>query len=255
MHTLRFSLCQIIFCGMAISQVNRDYLVRPFAGGALPDGIPGLSADLDPFGLAADSAGNVYIAPLDMAAVFRLDSSGTLTRVAGTGVVGFRGDGGPAREAELSDEDSLAVGPDGALYISEFRNNRIRKVAGGVITTVAGGGSISGDGVPATSAILFTPGGVAVDSSGNLYFAERQENRVRRASDGFITTIPGGPATRGLAATEGRRPPRSLTIRWELRLRQRSRLRRGHPKQPDSSYLRRRDYYRRRGRHARLHRG
>lgn len=49
MHTLRFSLCQIIFCGMAISQVNRDYLVRPFAGGALPDGIPGLSADLDPF--------------------------------------------------------------------------------------------------------------------------------------------------------------------------------------------------------------
>jgi sugar lactone lactonase YvrE len=142
-------------------------------------------------GLAVDSAGNVYIAPSDIPVVFRLDSNGILTRVAGTGVVGSNGDGGPAVDAELSDYDTVAVAPDGTLYISDFWNGRIRKVAHGTITTVAGGGSGSGDGGLATSVGLGGPTGVAVDSSGNLYFSEQWNNRVRRVSGGIITTVAG----------------------------------------------------------------
>lgn len=192
MCVLRVVLCQLAVCGMTVAQVDSGYRVRTFAGGGLPDGIPALSASLGtPYGLAVDSAGNVYLASEEISAVFRLDASGKLTRVAGTGAVGFSGDGGPAANAELSYYDTVAVTPDGALYIADFWNGRIRKVANGVITTVAGGGFQTGDGGPATSAWLSTPTGIAIDSGGNLYFAERDGNRVRRVSNGIITTIAG----------------------------------------------------------------
>jgi sugar lactone lactonase YvrE len=93
--------------------------------------------------------------------------------------------------AELSDYDTIAVGPDGTtLYVADYWNGRIRKVANGIITAVAGGGINTGDG-PAESAQLNNPTGLAVDSSGNLYFAEPFNNRVRRISNGIVTTIAG----------------------------------------------------------------
>jgi sugar lactone lactonase YvrE len=182
----------MVLCGLAGSQVNPAYRARIFAGGALPDGSVALSASLGRMsGLAVDSAGNVYIAPSDIPVVFRLDSNGMLTRVAGTGVEGFSGDGGPAVDAELSDYDTIALAPDGTLYISDFWNGRIRNVVNGVITTVAGGGFTSGDGGLATSASLGAPTGVAVDLNGNLYFSDQSLNRVRRVSGGIITTVAG----------------------------------------------------------------
>lgn len=192
MFTSRLLLCQVVLCGLATAQVNPDYRVRVFAGGGLPDGLPGLSASLGRVSsVAAGPAGSVYIALSDVPVVYRLDSNGILTRMAGTGVVGFSGDGGPAVDAELSDYDTIALAPDGTLYISDLWNGRIRKVANGIIATVTGGGALNGDGVPATSALLNTPTGLALDSGGNLYFAEQDNHRVRRVSGGTITTVAG----------------------------------------------------------------
>src|SRR5580692_9044818 len=111
----RLALCQVIVCGLAGFQARSVYPGRVFAGGGLPDGVPGLSAALGGLSsVAADPAGNVYMASSGIAAVFRLDTSGILTRVAGTGIEGFSGDGGPAIDAEVSLSDTIAVALDGA---------------------------------------------------------------------------------------------------------------------------------------------
>lgn len=124
-----------------------------------------------------------------------------ISTVAGTGIAGFSGDGGPAQDAELSYPSAVALDSAGNLYIADSYNNRIRKISGGIITTVAGNGSVgfSGDGGPATSATLNEPGGVAVDAAGNLYLADTFNNRIRKVFGGIITTIAGN----GTAAFSG----------------------------------------------------
>jgi uncharacterized protein (TIGR03437 family) len=104
-----------------------------------------------------------------------------ITTVAGNGTYGFSGDNGPATSAQVNQPWGVAVDSAGNLYVSDTGNNRIRKVSNGVITTVAGNGTrgFSGDGGPATSAQVNLPAGVAVDSAGNVYFADRENNRIR----------------------------------------------------------------------------
>ena len=105
--------------------------------------------------------------------VFRLDTAGVVTRVAGNGTPGFSGDNGPAPSAQVSNPEGVAVDAAGTLYIADNINNRIRKVSNGVITTVVGNGTQSlGDNGPATDAGLAAPFGVAVDAAGNLYIAD-----------------------------------------------------------------------------------
>ena len=162
--------------------------------------------------VATDTAGNVYLIAENV--VFKLDSSGTLTRIAGAGSSGFSGDGGPAGGAHLDNPTALAADRAGNLYIAE-RSGRVRKVTtDGIIRTVAGNGMCNGgcytngadDGGPATSAQLFHPYQLAIDPKGDLYFAEWNTSRVRKVSaDGIITTVvgtgkygysgDGGPAT------------------------------------------------------------
>jgi len=121
-----------------------------------------------------------------------------ISTVAGNGSEFYSGDGGPATSAELNCPIGVAVDAAGNLYIADCNNNRIRKVtaATGVITTVAGNGGTggySGDGGAATSASLYYPTGVAVDTAGNLYIADGDNNRIRKvtAATGVITTIAG----------------------------------------------------------------
>jgi streptogramin lyase len=136
---------------------------------------------------------------------------GEIHTIAGTGAKGFSGDGGPATEAQLNDPSGIARGPDGALYICDTANHRIRKVSrDGKITTVAGTGERgwSGDGGSATAAKLNEPYEVRFDKAGNVFWVERLSHCVRRldTKSGFVTTIAGngtagfsgdgGPATK-----------------------------------------------------------
>jgi uncharacterized protein (TIGR03437 family) len=118
----------------------------------------------------------------------------TITTIVGSpGNPGFAGDSGSAVGSQLNFPFGLAVDKSGSIYIADGLNNRVRKVSGGVITTVAGNGTagFTGDNASATSAELSNPTGVAVDSSGNLYIADSGNNVVRKVANGTITTFAG----------------------------------------------------------------
>ncbi|ARV44886.1 hypothetical protein BCV50_07530 [Bacillus subtilis] len=161
------------------------------------DGGPATQAQLRaPRDMAVGSDGSLYIADTENERIRRVGPDGIITTVAGTGVQGFSGDGGPATQAQLGSPRGVAVGSDGSLYIVDAGNVRIRRVGpDGIITTVAGTGvsGFSGDGGPATQAQLsFPPGGVAVGSDGSLFIADTLNNRIRRVGpDGIITTVAG----------------------------------------------------------------
>ncbi|HEY9899370.1 MAG TPA: IPT/TIG domain-containing protein [Pantanalinema sp.] len=163
------------------------------AWGYIGDGFPATVAQLNsPEGLAVDASGNLYIADT-WNHVIRKVSNGVISTVAGNGQSGFSGDGGPAGSAQLYAPRGLAVDATGDLYIADTNNNRIRKVdhATGIITTFAGTGSygFSGDATAAVGAQLAYPHGVAVDASGSLYIADTNNSRIRKVSDGTISTV------------------------------------------------------------------
>ena len=154
-----------------------------------------------PTAVAVDSAGNIYIADTGNNRI-REVSNGMIATVAGNGTQGFSGDNGPATSAQLWSPGPHRRGLGRQPLHRRLDNNRIRKVSNGVITTVAGGGtSFSGDNGPATSAQLY-PAGVAVDSAGNLYIADASNNRIRKVSNGVITTVAGN-GTLGFSGDNG----------------------------------------------------
>jgi sugar lactone lactonase YvrE len=164
------------------------------------DNGPATSAQLsDPLGVAVDSAGNLYIADWGNDRVRKV-SKGVITTVAGNGT---HGDNGPATSAQLADPHGVAVDSAGNLYVTDDYGSTF-KVSNGAITTVAGNGTLgfSGDNGPATSAQLFDPDGVAVDSAGNLYIADWNNDRVRKVSKGVITTVAGN-GLRGFSGDNG----------------------------------------------------
>jgi trimeric autotransporter adhesin len=172
------------------------------------DGGAATNAELSgPEGLAVDGAGNLYIADHSGSRVQKVSAgTGIITTVAGNGVGGYSGDGGPAASAELNGPAGLAVDGAGNLYIAD--NNRVREVSAGtgIITTVAGNGTqgFSGDGGPAISATLNSPIGLAVDGAGNLYITDESNNRIREvaAGTGVITTVAGN-GTQGFSGDGG----------------------------------------------------
>ncbi len=124
------------------------------------------------------------------------NQNGSITTIAGTGVGGFSGDGGLATAAQLEGPTSLAFGPDGSLYISDFHNGRIRRVSpSGIITTVAGNGdttTANGDGGPAVQAAIARPEQLDVSRDGSILFGSHPIPRVRKVSpDGIIVTVAG----------------------------------------------------------------
>ncbi len=194
---------------VSLGNANAQPRIDTFAGGWLPTLEPALTVPLGkPLGLAADSAGNLYFSSDFFHAVFKLDRSSSLTRVAGTGLAGFSGDGANALIGQLANPAGLALDPAGNLYIADSGNKRIRRVNlnSGVISTFAGNGSngFSGDNGPATAAGM-TPYSVALDSSGAVYVGDGIfGSRVRRidAQTGIITTLAGNN-THGYAGDNG----------------------------------------------------
>ena len=138
--------------------------------------------------------------------VRRLDiKSGALSLVAGTGSASYSGDSGNATSADISNPHGLAFDKSGNLYIADWGNNRVRKVAtSGIITTVAGTGdaSTSGDSGKATSASIHEPAAVAVDDSGNLYIAEQLGNVVRKVTTAGIIRTVAGTRTAGVPLSQ-----------------------------------------------------
>ena len=174
-------------------------------GGFSGDGGAATDARLnEPHGIALDGSGNLYISDRFNHRIRKVDASGTITTVAGSGATGsgeggFSGDGGAATDARLNLPRGIALDGSGNLYIADTKNHRIRKVdASGTITTVAGSddtgvfGGFSGDGGPATDAQLAFPHGIALDDSGNLYIADTNNLRIRKVdASGVITTVAG----------------------------------------------------------------
>jgi uncharacterized protein (TIGR03437 family) len=161
------------------------------------DGSAATSAQLNaPQGIAVDASANVYIADTGNARIRKVSSGGTISTYAGNGTPGYAGDGQAATSAQLNLPIGLTVDPAGNLFIADYGNNVVRKVAisSGTVSTVAGHGvqSYGGDGQAATSAALNGPLAVALDKAGNLYIADSQNNRVRVVTPaGTIGTVAG----------------------------------------------------------------
>ncbi len=148
-----------------------------------------------PNGIVVDASGNIYFTDTGNQRIRKIDTTGVITTIAGTGVVGFGGDGGNATSALLGNPGSLAIDAAGNLYFVDQQNYRVRKISpAGIITTVAGNGTgstSSGDGGPATSAAVFTVSGsgLTVDSSGSIYVGECCGGIRKVTPDGIIHTI------------------------------------------------------------------
>lgn len=182
---------------------NIGSVITRVAGGgtSLGDGGPAVNAQIFARGIAVDGEGNLFIADTSNHRIRKVDGNGIITTVAGTGTSGFSGDGGPAINADLNLPFGLAADEQGNLFIADTLNNRVRRVSpDGIIMTVAGNGTegFSGDRGPAISAQLNLPFAVVVDSHGNLFIADRFNNRIRKVGpDGTITTVAGGGTTLG----------------------------------------------------------
>ena len=149
-----------------------------------------------PASVAVDASGNMFIADQNNNRIRKVSTNGIITTVAGcAGTGGYSGDGGVATNEALYGPSGVSVDTNGNLFIADVGNNRIRKVStNGIITTVAGNGTsrYTGDGGAATNAALNYPSGISVDASGNLFIADKYNQRIRKVNaNGIITTIAG----------------------------------------------------------------
>jgi DNA-binding beta-propeller fold protein YncE len=176
---------------------------RSFGG----DGGPAREAIWNlPASVAYDKAGNLFVSDQANQRIRRIDTAGVVTTIAGTGMRGFGGDGGPALAATFHlpvgqqghPAAHLAIDAAGDMFLADTLNNRVRKIAlsqgaAGVVTTVAGRGTFgtAGDGGSAVDAELAQPVDVAIGPEGALYIADTENNCVRKVADGVITTVAG----------------------------------------------------------------
>jgi len=206
---MRRNFC-LLACLFLFAVASRAQNIHTYAGG-LPNNVPANSAAIaEPARVAVDSAGNYYTVAQTQNIVFKVDASGTITVVAGTGYQGFSGDGGPATSARLNSPWGVAVDGAGNIYIADTGNQVIRKVdTSGIISRVAGDGSgsagFTGDGGPATSAEFNQPFDVAVDSAGNIYICDTNNQRIRKvdATTHNITTVAGSTLAAGFGGDAG----------------------------------------------------
>jgi RHS repeat-associated protein len=195
-----------------VRRVDPDGTISTFAGpgtGEFAEGLPATQTVVGSVtGIDVAEDGTVYLYATALGRVLRVDPEGIVYSIAGTGTPGYNGDSIPAHLAQVgSGVGGIGVGPDGAIYLADRNNDRVRKIdLNGIITTVAGngqGGSSLVDGVPATQSIVDGPTDVAFGPDGSLYITELFNDRLRRVTpDGIITTVA-GVAQDCLAVVEG----------------------------------------------------
>ncbi len=197
----------IYFSDVGNSRIRRVDLatgvITTVAGGGtgdLGDGGPATDATFSshPMRVTGDHAGSLYVADAHHARIRKIDTAvNTITTVAGCGTEGYSGDGGPAVHAQIASPHGTALDRHGNIYIADLKNDRIRKVDAttGIITTAAGNGEhgYSGDGGPATEAMLASPIAAFATAEGDLYIADHRNSRIRKvdAATGIITTVAG----------------------------------------------------------------
>ena len=189
------------------------------------DGIPAVQAELnEPYDVALDSQENIYIADNANHRIRMVGKDGVIHTFAGTGVAGYRGDGGPAKQAQLHGLFNIAVDSQDRIYIPDAHNHAIRRVDhDGIITTIAGTGrpGFAGDGGPATSAQVDGPQDIVFDDRGNLIFDDEHNHAIRTITpDGRISTLVGtgsrGCAADGTLATEAPlNDPEGILVRMD----------------------------------------
>lgn len=206
-----------------IRKIDTFGIIHTIAGtgtaGYNGDAIPATTAHLNfPYGMAVNQMGHVVISDMDnnrIRLIQSAESGGLIYTIAGTGVAGYSGDGGPASLAKVNNPQGIFWDAIGNVYFADAWNHRVRKIsAAGTITTIAGNGTATsfGDGGPATAAGVNHPSGLSVDTAGNIYIAEMMGHRIRKVSpSGIITTIA-GTGTLGFAGDGG--PATAANIRY-----------------------------------------
>ncbi|MCW3121044.1 MAG: C-terminal target protein [Flavipsychrobacter sp.] len=209
---LLFTFLMCLFYFKAYTQGEITTITGIGVAGYNGDNIAATTAKIaTPWGVAVDTAGNVYIADFGNNRIRKINKTGIITSIAGTGIAGFTGDGGPATAARINGPYDVAVDGQANVYIADYFNNRIRKInKAGIITTIAGSAStVLGDGGPATNAFLSGPTGISVDPNSGSIYISADGRRVRIVnSSGIIKTFAGnstpgfsgdgGPATAAL---------------------------------------------------------
>ncbi len=165
-------------------------------GGFSGDGGPAINAAFYfPEHVAFDSIGNLYVSDIQNYRVRKISTSGIITTFAGNGIASFSGDGGPATNASINSPSGIICDIKGNVYICDYSSNRIRKIdSSGIIRTFAGNGvaGFAGDGGPASAAKLNGTACMAIDSIGNIYVSDQNNNRIRKIDTfGIITTFAG----------------------------------------------------------------
>lgn len=213
---------------VAIDSLSAERLLQAelFAGGGeklAPTSVKTLRLD-GPFGVNFDKAGNAYVVEMTGNRVLKIDGQGSVAILAGNGVKGTGGDGGPASASQVNGPHALALGARGDLYFADTFNNRLRAIdtRTGIIRAVAGTGvaGFSGDGGPAVDAQCGGVYGVSLDARGrNLYITDLDNRRIRKVDlrSGFLTTVAGNgrrgvPVDGSLASDAPLIDPRSVTI-------------------------------------------
>jgi hypothetical protein len=208
------ALCMVFLTGFSLDTNAQQITVRvinTYAGSGVlaytGNGGPATNATIDsPSCLAIDSYGNLYINDQRNYCVRKVDTTGVITTIAGTGIGGFIGDGGPATNARLNQNWGVAVDGGGNVYITDQENYRVRRVSpGGIITTIAGTGrsGYSGDSGPATNAKFKSVLGIATDNAGNVFVGDPDTNCIRKITPTGIISTYAGSGLRGFSGDGG----------------------------------------------------
>ena len=181
-----------------VRKVDATGRIATVAGNGSPaysgDNGPATGAGIAPYALAVDASSNLYIADADNRRVRKVDTQGTITTVAGTGVLGYAREGQAASQAQLGFPSGVGLDGQGRLYVVDYNNKVVYRITGGIINTFAGDytPAFGGDGGLALNAHLLFPNRLAVDAAGNVYISDQGNNRVRRVDTaGYIATVVG----------------------------------------------------------------